>query len=87
MEGAGVPQVGARYALRRDVGPCGFENLEAEATVLSGRLQKRLAIVEALVQKPDILCWTSLPIIGSRRNRVARKLAPCIAIACVVVSS
>jgi len=29
--------------------------VEAEATALSGGWQKRLAIVEALVQKPDIL--------------------------------
>ena len=33
----------------------GIEDLEAETTTLSGGWQKRLAIVEALVQEPDIL--------------------------------
>jgi ATP-binding cassette subfamily F protein uup len=37
------------------LGRAGFEDLEAEATALSGGWQKRLAIVEALVQAPDIL--------------------------------
>src|SRR5229473_477222 len=55
MEGAGVPQSerGTRFA--ETLGRAGFENVEAEATALSGGWQKRLAIVEALVQKPDIL--------------------------------
>jgi ABC transport system ATP-binding/permease protein len=37
------------------LGRAGFENLELEATSLSGGWQKRLAIVEALVQAPDVL--------------------------------
>ncbi len=37
------------------LGRAGFEDLEAEAAALSGGWQKRLAIVEALVQAPDIL--------------------------------
>ena len=37
------------------LGRAGFENLEAEAAALSGGWQKRLAIVEALVQAPDVL--------------------------------
>ncbi len=37
------------------LGRAGFENLELEAAVLSGGWQKRLAIVEALVQMPDVL--------------------------------
>jgi ATP-binding cassette subfamily F protein uup len=37
------------------LGRAGFEDLEAQATALSGGWQKRLAIVEALVQAPDIL--------------------------------
>ena len=55
MEGAGVPQSerGTRFA--ETLGRAGFEHVEAEATALSGGWQKRLAIVEALVQKPDIL--------------------------------
>ena len=37
------------------LGRAGFENLELEAAALSGGWQKRLAIVEALVQAPDVL--------------------------------
>ncbi len=41
--------------LSETLGRAGFEDLEAEAASLSGGWQKRLAIVEALVQAPDIL--------------------------------
>ncbi len=44
---------GARFA--ETLGRAGFENLDQPATELSGGWQKRLAIVEALVQHPDIL--------------------------------
>ena len=44
---------GTRFA--ETLGRSGFENLEAEAVALSGGWQKRLAIVEALVQAPDLL--------------------------------
>jgi ATP-binding cassette subfamily F protein uup len=44
---------GAHFA--ETLGRAGFENLEAEAAALSGGWQKRLAIVEALVQAPDVL--------------------------------
>jgi len=44
---------GTRFA--ETLGRAGFEDLEAEAVALSGGWQKRLAIVEALVQAPDIL--------------------------------
>jgi ABC transport system ATP-binding/permease protein len=37
------------------LGRAGFDNPEAEAAALSGGWQKRLAIVEALVQVPDVL--------------------------------
>ena len=37
------------------LGRAGLEDLEAEASGLSGGWQKRLAIVEALVQAPDVL--------------------------------
>jgi ATP-binding cassette subfamily F protein uup len=37
------------------LGRAGFTNLDAEAATLSGGWRKRLAITEALVQKPDIL--------------------------------
>jgi ATP-binding cassette subfamily F protein uup len=36
-------------------GRAGFEDLDADAATLSGGWQKRLAIVEALVQSPDVL--------------------------------
>ena len=55
LESAGVSESerGARFA--ETLGRAGFEDLEAQATELSGGWQKRLAIVEALVQHPDIL--------------------------------
>ena len=55
MEHAGVPESerGTRFA--ETLGRAGFENLDAEASSLSGGWQKRFAIVEALVQGPDIL--------------------------------
>jgi ABC transport system ATP-binding/permease protein len=55
MERASVPESerGTRFA--ETLGRAGFENLEVEASTLSGGWQKRLALVEALVQGPDIL--------------------------------
>ena len=55
LERAAVPQTerGTRFA--ETLGRAGFEDVEAEAAALSGGWQKRLAIVEALVQGPDIL--------------------------------
>jgi ATP-binding cassette subfamily F protein uup len=44
---------GTRFA--ETLGRAGFEDLDAEASSLSGGWQKRLAIVEALVQAPDIV--------------------------------
>jgi ATP-binding cassette subfamily F protein uup len=44
---------GTRFA--ETLGRAGFDDLEAQAAALSGGWQKRLAIVEALVQAPDIL--------------------------------
>jgi ATP-binding cassette subfamily F protein uup len=44
---------GTRFA--ETLGRAGFDELETPATALSGGWQKRLAIVEALVQGPDIL--------------------------------
>jgi len=44
---------GTRFA--ETLGRAGFENVDAPAAELSGGWQKRLAIVEALVQGPDIL--------------------------------
>jgi ABC transport system ATP-binding/permease protein len=55
IERAAVPESerGTRFA--ETLGRAGFEDLDAEASALSGGWQKRLAIVEALVQGPDIL--------------------------------
>jgi ATP-binding cassette subfamily F protein uup len=50
---AGDVERGAHFA--ETLGRAGFEDLEVEAATLSGGWQKRLAIVEALVQKPDVL--------------------------------
>lgn len=44
---------GTRFA--ETLGRAGFEDFETAATSLSGGWQKRLAIVEALVQSPDVL--------------------------------
>jgi ABC transport system ATP-binding/permease protein len=44
---------GTRFA--ETLGRAGFVDLEVEATALSGGWQKRLAIVQALVEGPDIL--------------------------------
>ncbi len=55
LERATVPPTerGTRFA--EMLGRAGFEDVEADATALSGGWQKRLAIVEAIVQGPDIL--------------------------------
>jgi ABC transport system ATP-binding/permease protein len=45
----------ARTRFAETLGRAGFENFDALAAELSGGWQKRLAIVEALVQGPDIL--------------------------------
>ena len=41
--------------LAETLGKAGFDNFEVEAATLSGGWQKRLAIVEALAQAPDVL--------------------------------
>jgi len=41
--------------LAETLGRAGFDDVEVEAATLSGGWQKRLAIVEALVQSPDVL--------------------------------
>jgi ATP-binding cassette subfamily F protein uup len=55
LERAAVPtnERGTRFA--ETLGRAGFNELETPAAALSGGWQKRLAIVEALVQGPDIL--------------------------------
>lgn len=55
MERAEVPPAERGTLSAETLGRAGFMDLQAEAASLSGGWQKRLAIVEALVQSPDIL--------------------------------
>ena len=76
---------GTRFA--ETLGRAGFEDLEAQAMSLSGGWQKRLAIVEALVQAPDILLLDEptnhLDLAGIEWLEVVLEQA---AFACVVIS-
>ena len=69
------------------LGRAGFDNLELEAASLSGGWQKRLAIVEALVQAPDVLLLDEptnhLDLAGIRWLEELLQQAP---FACVIVS-
>ena len=55
LEGSQVPESERGTRSAETLGRAGFTDLEAKAASLSGGWQKRLAIVEALVQGPDIL--------------------------------
>ena len=55
FERSAAPESERRTRFAETLGRAGFEDLETQATALSGGWQKRLAIVEALVQAPDIL--------------------------------
>ncbi len=55
MERASVPQSERGMRFAETLGRAGFDDLEVKAKALSGGWQKRLAIVQALVQHPDIL--------------------------------
>jgi ABC transport system ATP-binding/permease protein len=87
MERAAVPasESGMRFA--ETLGRAGFENLEVEASTLSGGWQKRLAIVEALVQGPDVLLLDE-PTNHLDLGGIAwlEALLEAAAFACVVVS-
>jgi ATP-binding cassette subfamily F protein uup len=76
---------GTRFA--ETLGRAGFEDVETQATALSGGWQKRLAIVEALVQAPDILLLDEptnhLDLAGIEWLEVVLERA---AFACVVIS-
>lgn len=76
---------GAHFA--ETLGRAGFEDLELEASTLSGGWQKRLAIVEALMQTPDVLLLDEptnhLDLAGIEWLEDLLRQAP---LACVVVS-
>jgi ABC transport system ATP-binding/permease protein len=55
MKDAAVLESDRATLLAETLGRAGFDNFEAEASSLSGGWRKRLAIVEALVQAPDVL--------------------------------
>ena len=52
---AKVPEADWEQRLRTTLGIAGFSDFEAEAASFSGGWKKRLAVAEALVQKPDLL--------------------------------
>ena len=76
---------GTRFA--ETLGRAGFEELEGEAGALSGGWQKRLAMVEAIVQGPDILLLDEptnhLDLAGIEWLEGVLEAAP---FACIVVS-
>lgn len=55
MERSGVPDAERGTVFAETLGRAGFDSFELDANSLSGGWQKRLAIVEALVQAPDVL--------------------------------
>src|SRR5262245_37480844 len=55
MEWTAVPEPERESLMAETLGRAGFTDFEAQATSLSGGWLKRLAIVEGLVQAPDIL--------------------------------
>ncbi len=87
LEAAGIPgnERGTRFA--ETLGRAGFEDLDAKASSLSGGWRKRLALVEALVQGPDILLLDEptnhLDLAGIQWLEALLEAA---AFACVVVS-
>ncbi len=55
MEGSEVPTEERPTLLAETLGRAGFEDFDVQAESLSGGWRKRLAIVEAMVQVPDVL--------------------------------
>ena len=55
LQRAGIPEADRQAAAAETLGKAGFEDFDVEASALSGGWRKRLAIAEALVQKPDVL--------------------------------
>jgi ABC transport system ATP-binding/permease protein len=55
LEGSATAAAARGTHFAEILGRAGFEDLEVEAAALSGGWQKRLAVVESLVQAPDVL--------------------------------
>jgi len=87
MQRAAVPDSERGTLFAETLGRAGFEDLDTEAASLSGGWRKRLAIVEALVQSPDILLLDEptnhLDLAGIEWLEQVLASAP---FACVVVS-
>ena len=87
LERSTVPESERRTRFAETLGRAGFEDVETQAAALSGGWQKRLAIVEALVQVPDILLLDEptnhLDLAGIEWLELVLERA---AFACVVIS-
>ncbi len=55
LRSARIPEPDWEQRLRTTLGVAGFTDFQAETAALSGGWKKRLAIAEALVQRPDLL--------------------------------
>ena len=87
MQRSAIPESERGTWFAETLGRAGFEDFDADATALSGGWQKRLAIVEALVQGPDILLLDEptnhLDLAGIEWLELVLEQA---AFACVVIS-
>ena len=84
---ANVPESDRLSRIAEILGRAGFTDLDAEASTLSGGWRKRLAIVESLVQEPNILLLDEptnhLDLAGIKWLETLLQNAP---FACVIVS-
>ena len=87
IEQSPTPDAESGTHFAETLGRAGFKDLESEAATLSGGWQKRLAIVEALVQTPDVLLLDEptnhLDLAGIEWLEDLLRQAP---FACVIVS-
>jgi ATP-binding cassette subfamily F protein uup len=87
LERAGVPDAERASRTAETLGRAGFSDMETPTEALSGGWRKRLAIVEALVQGPDVLLLDEptnhLDLAGINWLETLLQNAP---FACVVVS-